>query len=137
MPSRCIRSGVRTTISFLTRQIVAAKQTIARAKVEIGRLKRVDKRVRRLRTTAIKKVKRTAVVKRSVAKGLTAVDLAYLILAGRKRPLDLATLAARVLAKKKGGRRTGLHFPQNLGMALVRDERFVRVGRGVYGLRAR
>jgi hypothetical protein len=57
-------------------------------------------------------------------------DVAYQILARRRKPMGIQDLSNQVLKTKKG--RAGENFTQNLGAALARDRRFQRVGRGQY-----
>jgi hypothetical protein len=63
-------------------------------------------------------------------KGPNVRDVAYQILARRRRPMEIQEISAQVLKMKKGS--PGGNFTQNLGAALARDSRFVRVGRGMY-----
>lgn len=144
MPRNRIRSGVKSTISFLTRQIMLAKKTIADCKTHIARLKRVDKRVRRLGTAPTKKVasrrrkvvKKIAPTKRSIrGRGPNVRDIAYELMLKVGKPAPIGAIAEGVLAAKGGP--AGANFKQNLGAALNSDKRFKRVSRGVYGLRRR
>jgi hypothetical protein len=66
-------------------------------------------------------------------RGPNVRDVAFLILAKSGRPMNIATLASRVM-KRKGGK-AGANFTQNLGAALFRDQRFKRTGRGFYSSR--
>jgi len=59
-------------------------------------------------------------------------DLAAEILSRSKKPMALAILADRVA--KARGKKSSKMFAMNLGTALRKDQRFRRVGRGVYGL---
>jgi hypothetical protein len=63
-------------------------------------------------------------------KGPNVRDVAYQVLARRKKPMGIQDLASQVLKVKKG--KPGGNFTQNLGAALARDRRFLRVGRGLY-----
>ena len=143
MPRNRIRSGVKSTISFLTRQIMLAKKTIADCKTHIARLKRVDKRVRRLGTAPTKKVvsrrrhkvvKKVIPTKRSIrGRGPNVRDVALTFLQKASDPQPIQVIANAVRKVKKGP--VGANFVQNLGAALQRDKRFKRASRGVYGLR--
>ena len=66
-------------------------------------------------------------------KGPNVRDVAYQILSRRRRPMSIQDLSRQVLRIKKGD--AGDNFTQNLGAALARDRRFVRVSRGTYGVR--
>ncbi|MDZ4804338.1 MAG: HTH domain-containing protein [Candidatus Eisenbacteria bacterium] len=66
-------------------------------------------------------------------RGPNVRDVAHEILVRGGRPMNIATLASRVL-KQKGGK-AGANFTQNLGAALHRDRRFKRAGRGLYSAR--
>ena len=66
-------------------------------------------------------------------RGPNVRDVAMEILKKGGRPMNIATLASRVI-RRKGGR-AGANFTQNLGAALYRDRRFKRTGRGLYSLR--
>jgi hypothetical protein len=66
-------------------------------------------------------------------KGPNVRDVAYSILSRRRRPMTIQDLAKQVLKTKKGS--AGENFIQNLGAALARDPRFLRVERGTYGIR--
>src|SRR5215831_1034257 len=66
-------------------------------------------------------------------KGPNVRDVAYQILARRRRPMGIQELSNQVLKVKRGA--AGENFTQNLGAALARDRRFSRVGRGQYTLR--
>ena len=50
-----------------------------------------------------------------------------------KKPMPLGEIAAGVLKAKRA--KGGAYFVQNLGIALGRDRRFERTGRGIYALR--
>ena len=66
-------------------------------------------------------------------KGPNVRDVAYQILARRRRPMGIQELSDQVLRQKRGS--AGDNFTQNLGAALARDRRFARVGRGQYTIR--
>ncbi len=66
-------------------------------------------------------------------KGPNVRDVAYQLLARRKKPMGIQEISDFVLRSKKG--KAGANFTQNLGAALARDPRFVRVGRGTYTVR--
>ena len=66
-------------------------------------------------------------------KGPNVRDVAYQILARRRRPMGIQELSNQVLKIKRGS--AGENFAQNLGAALARDRRFSRVGRGQYTIR--
>ncbi|MBI4193216.1 MAG: hypothetical protein HY536_01155 [Candidatus Colwellbacteria bacterium] len=61
----------------------------------------------------------------------TARDWAYLVLKREAGPLHFSELASRI-AKRREGKRTNVQTVHN---ELIKDERFVLVGRGMYGLR--
>jgi hypothetical protein len=66
-------------------------------------------------------------------RGSNVRDVAFELLSKKKKPMNIARLAEAVI-KVKGGR-PGANFTQNLGAALLRDRRFRRMGRGLYGVR--
>ena len=66
-------------------------------------------------------------------KGPNVRDIAHNILARRRKPMSIQDLSRQVLRSKKGS--AGENFTQNLGAALARDKRFVRVDRGTYTVR--
>lgn len=66
-------------------------------------------------------------------KGPNVRDVAYNILARRRRPMSIQEISNHVLKSKKG--EAGDNFTQNLGAALARDSRFKRVSRGIYAAR--
>lgn len=66
-------------------------------------------------------------------KGPNVRDVAYLVLSRRKKPMEIQEISSHVLKVKKG--KAGGNFTQNLGAALARDQRFARVGRGLYTVR--
>jgi hypothetical protein len=78
-------------------------------------------RVRRARNSGIR------------GKGPNVRDIAFQVLARRKKPMGIQEISAQVLRVKKG--RPGGNFTQNLGAALARDRRFSRVGRGQYTIK--
>lgn len=61
----------------------------------------------------------------------TARDWAYLVLKKEKKPLHFTTLAD-VIARHRTGKKTNFQTVHN---ELIKDDRFVLVGRGTYGLR--
>ncbi|MFH0873365.1 MAG: HTH domain-containing protein [Candidatus Komeilibacteria bacterium] len=130
-----VRSGVLSAIAYFKRKIAASKKVIREAAVHISRLKRTDKRVRRLegqkvaRQRSVRRIKPKRQYK-GMRGGISVVELAFQILSTRKRPLKIGVLAAKVVARK--GAKPGANFVQNLAAALNRDKRFVRVSRGVY-----
>jgi hypothetical protein len=63
-------------------------------------------------------------------RGPNVRDIAYQYLSRRRKAMGIQEIAAHVLRSKKG--KAGANFTQNLGAALARDSRFVRVGRGIY-----
>ncbi len=137
MPRIKVRTGVVSVMRFMNRQIVLARKAIAEYKIQIAKLKRADKRVKRLRSATKKIVRRRPTKKSAPAKTtrpkLKSADLAFQIMSERKKPIAIIRLAELVGARSQ--RRRGENFKQNLGAALARDERFVRVSRGVYGLK--
>jgi len=66
-------------------------------------------------------------------KGPNVRDVAYQVLSRRKKPMEIQEISSHVLKVKKG--KAGGNFTQNLGAALARDQRFARVGRGLYTVR--
>jgi len=66
-------------------------------------------------------------------KGPNIRDVAFEILAKRRKPMGIQELADSVLKRKPGY--AGAHFTQNLGAALAKDSRFKRVNRGSYTAR--
>lgn len=61
-----------------------------------------------------------------------ARDWAYLVLKNAKRPMHFNELAAHIDKVKKSSRKTNAQTVHN---ELIKDDRFVLVGRGTYGLR--
>jgi hypothetical protein len=75
--------------------------------------------------------RRSRVSQRGIrGKGANVRDLAFQVLARRRKPMEIQEISRNVLRIKKGN--PGANFTQNLGAALARDRRFSRVGRGVY-----
>ena len=66
-------------------------------------------------------------------KGPNVRDVAYQVLFRRKKPMEIQEISSHVLKVKRG--KAGGNFTQNLGAALARDQRFARVGRGLYTVR--
>lgn len=66
-------------------------------------------------------------------KGPNVRDVAFAILARRRKSMSIQEIANLVLRAKKG--EAGENFTQNLGAALARDSRFLRSGRGTYALK--
>ena len=79
------------------------------------------------------KVRRRTSARGIRGKGPNVRDVAYNILARRRKPLEIQELSRLVFKSKKGS--AGENFTQNLGAALARDRRFKRVGRGVYSVK--
>jgi hypothetical protein len=75
--------------------------------------------------------RRSRVSQRGIrGKGPNVRDLAFQVLARRRKPMEIQEISRTVLRLKKGN--PGANFTQNLGAALARDRRFSRIGRGVY-----
>lgn len=132
MARRKIRTGVRTSIRTIKTMAALFRKAANLLMTEAARLKNTDARIRRLRTEVKQKSVRKSRVTRGMKGGVSTADIAFQILSARKKPMDIQTLATRVIAKKKG--KPGEHFTQNLAAAMMRDKRFKRMGRGVYGL---
>lgn len=67
------------------------------------------------------------------SRGPNVRDLAHNVLSKNRRGLPISDLSEKV-ATLKGGQ-VGAKFTLNLAAALMRDSRFRRMDRGVYGLR--
>ena len=98
------------------------------------RLRRLDTLLEASRQAERQRAKERAANHKGIrGKGPNVRDVAYQILAKRKRPMGIQELADLVLRTKKGS--PGDNFTQNLGAALARDTRFGRAGRGLYTIK--
>lgn len=66
-------------------------------------------------------------------RGPNVCEVAYVVLKKHRGQLPIQKLADLVIREKGGD--PGANFVQNLGAALLRDRRFRRIARGVYGLK--
>lgn len=98
------------------------------------RLVRLESLLDASRRAERERVRKQATKSRGIrGKGPNVRDVAYQILSRRRKPMAIRDIAAQVLKVKRG--KAGGNFTQNLGAALARDERFVRMGRGLYTVR--
>jgi len=120
---------------------VAARKTnkIQRSvKDLLGDLQDLEKRLKRLESLlhASRKAERERAKQRVAknkgirGKGPNVRDVAFQVLARRRKPMGIQDISNQVLKIKRGS--AGGNFTQNLGAALARDKRFTRVGRGLY-----
>lgn len=99
-----------------------------------SRLVRLESLITAGRKADRERAKVRAAKNRSIrGRGPNVRDVAYQVLARRKKPMGIQELSDQVLKVKKGV--PGDNFTQNLGAALARDRRFNRVGRGLYTIR--
>jgi len=98
------------------------------------RLMRLESLLAASRKAEKERVKTRVAKSRGIrGKGPNVRDVAYQLLSRRKKPMEIQEISSHVLKAKKG--KAGGNFTQNLGAALARDERFTRVGRGLYTVR--
>ena len=98
------------------------------------RLVRLESLITAGRKADRERAKVRAAKNRSIrGRGPNVRDVAYQVLARRKKPMGIQELSDQVLKIKKGV--PGENFTQNLGAALARDRRFSRVGRGLYTIK--
>ena len=99
-----------------------------------SRLLRLDGLLEATRKAEREKARERAANQKGIrGKGPNVRDVAYQILARRRRPMGIQEISSQVLKTKKGS--PGDNFTQNLGAALARDSRFLRVGRGQYAVK--
>ena len=133
------RRGRRPSLRVAARKVSRLQTEVKRL---LGELEDLENRLVKL--DALLEASRRAETRRSRdqtrrqssgirGKGPNVRDLAYDLLARRKRPMSIQDIADAVLKSKRGV--AGANFTQNLGAALARDPRFSRVGRGVYTLK--
>lgn len=132
------RRGRRPSLSVAARKASKLQTDVKQLLAEL-----VDLEQRLLRLDSLMEASRRAeqhehqerarVARRGIrGKGPNVRDVAYDLLARRKKPMTIQDIARHVLKSKKGT--AGTNFTQNLGSALSRDPRFVRVGRGTYSI---
>jgi hypothetical protein len=136
---RLSRRGRRPSLKVAARKAGKLQQNVRSL---LGELEDLEHRLVRLEQLleASRRSEREKLKKKRAArsagirgKGPNVRDLAYQLLARRKKPLGIQEISDFVLRGKKG--KAGANFTQNLGAALARDSRFQRVGRGVYSVK--
>ncbi len=111
------------------RSLLSELEDLERRLVRLGTLLEASRKAEREKAKK-KRSTRSAGIR---GKGPNVRDTAYQVLARRKKPMGIQEIARQVLKGKKG--KAGDNFTQNLGAALARDNRFQRVGRGVYSVK--
>ncbi len=133
------RRGRRPSLRVAARK---ANKLQKDARTLLSELEELEKRLMRLETLleASRKAemekarkKRASRTRGIRGKGPNVRDMAYQVLARRKKPMGIQDIAKQVLKAKPG--QAGENFTQNLGAALARDSRFERTGRGVYSIK--
>lgn len=135
---------MRLTIRLLLAHKARHAAAIRQIDKEVQRLTLLDKkktgRTLRLKGANITAPKKKNVKKRSTKKVVakpttvpTVAEISYAVLSRKATPMHIGELAEKV-AKRKG-RTYDPIFAQNLGAIMMRDDRFVRVGRGMYAVK--
>lgn len=132
------KRGRKPSIGTATERVRQLRRTLKSLVTEMSRLEiRLDELDHYYTRMAREKARVVVLKSRGPStlrgRGPNVRDVAFEILKRAKGPLPIIQLAKRVHGSKGG--RPGQHFAQNLGAALVKDRRFKREGRGVYGLR--
>lgn len=139
MPASLLsRRGRKPSIGIANEKVHDVRRTLKTLVTELGRVEARLSELDRYYTRLAAEKAQVVVVERKVGssprgRGANVRDVAFEVLKKKGKPLSIAELAPKVL-KVKGGT-AGDHFVQNLGAALMKDRRFRRVGRGVYGVR--
>jgi hypothetical protein len=136
--SKINRRGRPPSLKVAARKTLRLQDSVRGLLSDLEDLEKRLLRLEALLEAGRKAARERARVRRAQSKGIRGKgpnirDIAYQVMARRKKPMGIQEISDLVLRAKKG--EAGGHFTQNLGAALARDKRFTRVSRGVYSVK--